>query len=136
MAESKPTRRRKSSGSSRSSSSGKSSSRPGGRGSKKASTSGDGSPARSDSSNDLSPREVVLEAARQLQELVGRPVESIIGIEKNGKEWKLSVEVLELERVPNTTDLLGIYDVTVDKNGELTGARRTRRYPRAEARED
>jgi hypothetical protein len=78
----------------------------------------------------------VLEAARQLQELVGRPVESVTGIEKNGKEWKLSVEVLELERVPNTTDLLGIYDVTVDKNGELTGARRTRRYPRAEARED
>jgi hypothetical protein len=78
----------------------------------------------------------VLEATRQLQELVGRPVESVTGIEKDGREWKLSVEVLELERVPNTTDVLGIYDVTVDQNGELTGARRTRRYPRAETRED
>jgi hypothetical protein len=78
----------------------------------------------------------VIEAMLQLQELVGRPVESVTGIEKNGKEWKLTVEVLELERVPNTTDVLGKYDVTVDQNGELTGARRTRRYARAEAGED
>jgi hypothetical protein len=77
-----------------------------------------------------------MEAVRQLQQLVGRPVESVTGIEKNGAEWKLSVEVLELERVPNTTDLLGKYDVTVDQNGDLTGARRTRRYARAEAGED
>src|SRR5947208_899659 len=114
MAESKTTRRRKSSGSSSSSSSAKSSRRSGGGSSKKASTSRDSSGERSNSSH-RSPREIALEATRQLQELIGRPVESVTGIEKNGREWKLSVEVLELERVPNTTDVLGIYDVTVDQ---------------------
>ena len=78
----------------------------------------------------------MIEAIRQLQELVGRPIESVTGVEKNGKEWKLSVEVLELERVPNTTDVLGKYEVTVDKDGDLIGVRRTRRYGRAEAGEE
>ena len=33
----------------------------------------------------------------------------------------MTVEVVELERIPNTTDVLGVYEVTVDKNGDLTG---------------
>jgi hypothetical protein len=70
-----------------------------------------------------------------MQELIGRPVESITGMEKDGNEWTVTLEVLELQRVPTTTDVLGKYEVTLDKDGELTGAQRTRRYPRAEAGE-
>ena len=88
------------------------------------------------SSDGPSARDFAMEAARQLQELTGRPVEGITGMEKNGSEWTVTLEVLELERVPNTTDILGRYEVTLDRNGELTGAQRTRRYPRAEAGED
>src|SRR5919198_3024820 len=88
------------------------------------------------SSDGPSARDFAMEAARQLQELTGRPVEGITGMEKDGSEWTVTLEVLELERVPNTTDVLGKYEVTVDKDGELTGARRTRRYHRAEAGED
>jgi Ni,Fe-hydrogenase III large subunit len=71
-----------------------------------------------------------------MQELIGRPVESVTGIERNGSEWTVRVEVLELERIPNTTDVLGVYEVTVNKDGELTSAQRTRRYYRSEAGED
>jgi hypothetical protein len=71
-----------------------------------------------------------------VHDLIGRPIESVTGIDKNGSEWTVTLEVLELERVPNTTDVLGKYEVTLDKNGELTGARRTRRYVRAESGED
>jgi hypothetical protein len=74
-------------------------------------------------------------AMRQLQELIGRPVEAVTGMEKNGSEWTVTVEVVELERIPNTTDVLGKYEVTLDKDGEVTGAQRLRRYPRAEAGE-
>jgi hypothetical protein len=81
-------------------------------------------------------REIVIDAVGQLHDLIGRPVESVTGIEKNGSEWTLTLEVLELERVPNTTDVLGKYEVTVNKDGEVTGAHRTRRYHRAEAGED
>jgi hypothetical protein len=104
------------------------------------SSSSSGSKQRSSSSsnnsgNRRSPREIAIGAVEQMQELIGRPVESITGMEKDGKEWIVTIEVLELERVPTTTDVLGKYEVTLDENGELTGAQRTRRYPRAEAGE-
>jgi hypothetical protein len=82
-----------------------------------------------------STREIAESAVEQVHDLIGRPVESITGIERDGDEWIVTLEVLELERVPTTTDVLGKYEVTLDKNGELTGTQRTRRYPRAEAGE-
>ena len=85
------------------------------------------------SGGDRSARDVVLDAVRELQTLIGRPVEAVTGIEKDGSGWTVMVEVVELERIPNTTDVLGVYEVNVDKNGELTGTRRTRRYYRSEA---
>jgi len=80
--------------------------------------------------------EIVGDAVEQVQRLIGRPVEAVTGMEKDGREWMVTVEVVELARIPSTTDVLGQYEVTLDRDGELTGARRLRRYPRAEARED
>jgi gas vesicle protein GvpO len=91
--------------------------------------------SKSGENNPRSPREIAIGAVEQAQQLIGRPIESITGIEKDGDAWTVTVEVLELERVPTTTDVLGKYEVTVDANGDLTGAQRTRRYPRAEAGE-
>jgi len=79
---------------------------------------------------------VVIEAVSQVQDLIGRPVEAVTGIDKDGSGWTVTLEVVELERIPNTTDVLGVYEVAVDKDGELTGARRTRRFYRSEAGED
>jgi len=106
------------------------------RGSGRRSSSNSKSKSSSGSSkNHRSPREIAMSAVEQAQELIGRPVESITGMEKNGNQWTVTIEVLELERVPATTDVLGKYEVTLDANGELTGAQRTRRYPRAESGE-
>ncbi|HEX3241516.1 MAG TPA: gas vesicle protein GvpO [Solirubrobacterales bacterium] len=80
-------------------------------------------------------REIAAGAVEQVQDLIGRPVESITGVERDGDEWTVTLEVLELERVPTTTDVLGKYEVTLDKDGEMTGTQRTRRYPRAESGE-
>jgi hypothetical protein len=81
-------------------------------------------------------REVVRDAKDQIEELLGRRVEGVLGVERDGDDWMLTVEILELARVPTTTDVLGKYEVTLDKDGEITGARRTRRYPRASGGED
>jgi Gas vesicle synthesis protein GvpO len=92
--------------------------------------------SRRSSSDGRKPMEIVGDAIEQVQKLIGRPVEAVTGMEKDGREWTVTVEVVELSRIPNTTDVLGQYEVTLDRNGELTGARRIRRYPRAETRED
>ena len=83
-----------------------------------------------------SARDVVVKALEQAQELIARPIEAVTGLAKNGSEWTVTLEVVEMERIPNTTDVLGTYEVTVDRKGELTGVRRTRRYPRGAAGEE
>jgi hypothetical protein len=51
----------------------------------------------------------------------------------HGKEdgWVVTVEVLELERVPNTMDLLATYCVELSEDGDVLGFERRRRYHRA-----
>ena len=132
MAESKNGRSRKSRRGSTSKSTGRSSN---GKSSSRKSSNGASASRSSSSRKGQSAREVVISAIEQVQDLIGRPVESVTGMEKNGAEWTVTLEVLELERVPNTTDVLGKYEVTVDKDGEVTSANRTRRYNRAEAGE-
>jgi hypothetical protein len=80
-----------------------------------------------------SPAELARAARAQLGELTGRPAESVLGLRKDDDGWKVTVEVVELSRVPNSTDLLGCYVVTLDDDGELTGYERVRRYQRGHA---
>ncbi|MEU1280691.1 gas vesicle protein [Streptomyces sp. NPDC005805] len=71
-------------------------------------------------------------AAGSLQELLGRPPESVSALRRTDDGWEADVEVLELERVPETTSVLGSYHVTLDRDGELVGYERTRRYTRGQ----
>src|SRR6185312_11099178 len=113
------------SASSRSSSSGSSSSR-----------SSNGSSSRRSSSK-LSGREAIERAREAAADMLGRPVESVMGLEPDdGNGWKVTLEVVELERIPRSTDVLGAYVISLDKGGELTGARRERRYYRNQADEE
>ena len=87
------------------------------------------------------PVEIAREAAEQLAELIGRVPEGILGVERaddddDGGGWRVTLEVLELERVPNSTDLLGCYVARVDDDGELVGYQRMRRYQRGQPDED
>jgi hypothetical protein len=93
--------------------------------------------SRGSSNNRLSGRDAVREARGQLAELIGRPVEQVLGMERDDDGgWQVTVQVVELERIPNSTDVLGCYRVDVDSGGEVVGYRRLRRYNRSQADED
>jgi hypothetical protein len=80
--------------------------------------------------------EVVRRAIEQVAVLTGRPIEGVNGLERNGDDgWVVTLEVVELRRVPDSTDVLGSYAVTVDERGELEGYTRTRRYYRSQVEE-
>ncbi|MFE5262997.1 gas vesicle protein GvpO [Streptomyces coelicoflavus] len=79
------------------------------------------------------PMEVLREARAQLAELTGMTAESVSSFEQTEEGWALEVEVLELERVPDTMSLMGSYQVELDAEGQLTGYRRVRRYERGRA---
>lgn len=76
---------------------------------------------------------------RDLPPLLGKPVESVLGVESDEDSdggWHVTIQVVELSRIPNSTDVLGAYRVSLDPDGELAGYRRIRRYQRNQADED
>jgi Gas vesicle synthesis protein GvpO len=84
--------------------------------------------------NGLNSREAIERVRRDLPELLGRPLEQVLGVERSDDDgWKVTVQVVEMGRIPPTTDVLGAYEVTLDKSGELLGYRRERRYHRNRA---
>ena len=74
--------------------------------------------------------QVALEAARQLLELTGKQAEGVTSLQRTEDGWQVQVEVVEVRRIPDTTDVLAIYELDVDEQGALQGYRRTRRYAR------
>ncbi|NJP53021.1 gas vesicle protein [Streptomyces sp. SBST2-5] len=74
--------------------------------------------------------EILRQARGQLAELTGMEAESVTSFEQTDEGWSLEVEVLELERVPDTMSLMASYQVELDSDGQLTGYRRVRRYER------
>ncbi|MER6471655.1 gas vesicle protein [Streptomyces collinus] len=79
------------------------------------------------------PMEILREARAQLAELTGLVPESVSSFEQTDDGWSLEVEVLELERVPDTMSLMASYEVELDAEGQLSGYRRVRRYERGRA---
>jgi hypothetical protein len=81
-----------------------------------------------------SPVEAARLARRQVEELFGMPVESVSAISRvkddNGGGWSVTLELLELARIPDTTSVLGSYEAVLDANGDLLEAKRVRRYSR------
>jgi len=84
----------------------------------------------------VSAAEVAGRAAAELAELLGRPPESIVSLDRTDDGWRVGVEVLETRRIPDTADVLAEYEVETDQRGELVGYRRIRRYARGRVGDD
>jgi hypothetical protein len=86
---------------------------------------------------ELSGAQLVAEARRQLSEITGMDAGAVTALERSDDDgWRLTVELVELSRIPRAADVLGVYDVTLDAKGQLLGYRRVRRYARGETRDD
>ncbi len=76
--------------------------------------------------------DLVRRAKHHLVELTGHEAESVSGIERNGEgRAQIRLEVLELERIPRTTDVLATYELTLDESGQLVDCTRVARYTRS-----
>jgi Gas vesicle synthesis protein GvpO len=81
------------------------------------------------------PRTLVRRAKEQLAEVMGRRPDAVSGFAREEDGWRVTVEVVELERIPPSTDVLATYEVQLDADGNLAGYERTRRYVRSQADE-
>ena len=72
-------------------------------------------------------------AAGQGEGVAGRPVESVSSLERTHDGWVVALEVVELARVPESTDVLASYEVELDGDRKLVRYQRGRRYHRSQA---
>ncbi|HET7304711.1 MAG TPA: gas vesicle protein GvpO [Segeticoccus sp.] len=75
-------------------------------------------------------------ALTRLTTLTGREPEGVTSIEPIDEGWKVSIEVIESRRIPDSSDILGLYEVELDESGRMTGYRRVRRYARGRTGDD
>lgn len=74
--------------------------------------------------------DVASTAARALAELTGRTIDAVSGVRKGDDGHHVTIEVLELSRVPSTTDVLATYEVVVGDDGSIVEYSRAHRYYR------
>ena len=67
---------------------------------------------------------------QQLAELVAKPLEGVTQVQPDGDTWTVGVEVVEDRRVPSSADVLALYEIDIDKGGDVLSYRRLRRYAR------
>lgn len=100
----------------------------------------DGSSARGASGNG-SPtglREVVRTIRADLSEVLGFEAERVTGLSQREDDagWHAEVDVVEVSRIPPSTDVLATYAVTADADGHVAGFERVRRFRRSEGEAD
>jgi hypothetical protein len=80
--------------------------------------------------------EAIVSTARdQLEQLLEREVESVSGFERSDGRWCVTLEVVEVRRIPESTDVLGSYEVVLDEGQNLVSFGQTRRYRRSQVEE-
>jgi hypothetical protein len=81
----------------------------------------------------LSCAQVARQARHELAEITGLRPEKVTGLERRDDGgWGVTVELLELRRVPETGDLMGSYEAELDEIGHLLTYHRVARYGRCQ----
>ncbi len=73
------------------------------------------------------------QARELLRSVRGVEAESVSGLTRTSNGWTVTLEVVELRRIPESTDVLASYEVELDADGKLLGFERGRRYHRSQA---
>jgi hypothetical protein len=68
----------------------------------------------------------VIEAAVAGLSILRLRVSSVISVNRDGEGWRVEVEVVERRSVPDTSDLLGVYELQLDAAGNILRYERTR----------
>ncbi|MFI2783017.1 gas vesicle protein [Streptomyces sp. ALB3] len=71
-------------------------------------------------------------AAEQLAALLQREPDSVSSLNATDDGWTADVEVVEIEKIPDTMSVMASYRVRLDGQGQLVGYERIRRYSRGQ----
>jgi gas vesicle protein GvpO len=87
--------------------------------------------ARAVDQGSIPAREAVQVASEYITAITGRQTTQITGVAPSEEEgWIAEVEVVEDARIPSSADMLALYEIELDADGELLAYHRTHRYMR------
>jgi hypothetical protein len=79
---------------------------------------------------------IIKKAQDEFARLSKLPVNTVIGLSKAEGEWVISLEAVERRAIPDTMDVLGLYEVRLDSEGNLLGFERKKLRKRGDTEED
>jgi len=74
--------------------------------------------------------EIVQRAKEQIEGITGLTLDTVSGIIQSEQGWHVTLEFVELKRIPEGNDLLATYETLLNGEGELIRYQRNRRYRR------
>ncbi|NTV63926.1 MAG: gas vesicle protein [Oscillochloris sp.] len=78
----------------------------------------------------------IINAARELLTgLTGLPVDTVSQFKREGEGWLVEIEMIEMRRIPNSSDVLATYQIHLDAEGGLVSYQRTQRYYRSQVKD-
>jgi len=80
--------------------------------------------------------EIAQRAKEQLAQLTGHTPDTISALRKDEEGWHVNVDMVEMKYVPDTGDVLAVYEALLDDKGNLISYQRTRRYHRGQVTEE
>jgi len=79
---------------------------------------------------------IIKKAQEDFAKLSKMPVDGVIGLSKTEEGWVVLLEALERRAIPDTMDVLGMYEVRLDSEGNLLGFDRKKLRKRGETKEE
>jgi hypothetical protein len=84
----------------------------------------------------MNANEIITKAQEEFVRLGKTPANGVTGLARTEKGWSVLLEGLERKAIPDTMDVLGLYEVCLDNDGTLVSFERKRLRRRGDTREE
>jgi len=83
----------------------------------------------------MNANEIVTKAREEFINLGKKSTDGVTGLSKTEEGWSILMETVERKAIPDTMDVLGLYDIRLDNEGNLLGMDRKKLRKRGETQE-
>ena len=83
----------------------------------------------------MNANEVVEKAQQEFVRLGKKPADGVAGLSKTEEGWAVLLEAIERKAIPDTMDILGLYELHLDNEGNLLDLARKKLRKRGETNE-
>lgn len=84
----------------------------------------------------MNANEAVEKAQQEFVRLGKKPADGVSGLSKTEEGWAVLLEALERKAIPDTMDILGLYELHLDNEGNLLDLARKKLRKRGETNEE